>query len=152
MDEDEDETMEQDDGDSAAQSDPRPAALPGSIPVTDCLFCSHHSKSLMKNLSHMTKIHSFFIPDVEFLVDLKGLIRYLGEPPLLLRLLFLSSSSSFTFSLSSTFASSFSSDSCIFLFLILLLLSSSSHTDPLFVFLVNFLLLLHLLPIFLPLH
>lgn len=89
MDEDEDETMEQDDGDPAAQSDPRPAALPGSIPVTDCLFCSHHSKSLMKNLSHMTKVHSFFIPDVEFLVDLKGLIGYLGEPPPLLLLLLL---------------------------------------------------------------
>lgn len=61
------------------QSDPQPAALPGSIPVTDCLFCSHHSKSLLKNVAHMTKVHGFFLPDVEFLVDLKGLIRYLGE-------------------------------------------------------------------------
>lgn len=76
--------MDQDDGDPAAPSEAQPDALPGSIPVTDCLFCSHHSKSLMKNLSHMTKVHSFFIPDVEFLVDLKGLIRYLGEPLLLL--------------------------------------------------------------------
>lgn len=33
----------------------------------------------MKNVAHMTKTHSFFIPDVEFLVDLKGLVRYLGE-------------------------------------------------------------------------
>lgn len=78
-DEDEEETMDQEEGDSAAASDPRPAALPGSIPVTDCLFCSHHSKSLMKNVAHMTKAHSFFIPDVEFLVDVKGLVRYLGE-------------------------------------------------------------------------
>lgn len=77
--EEEEEMMDQEEGDSAAQSDPQPAALPGSIPVTDCLFCSHHSKSLMKNVAHMTKVHSFFIPDVEFLVDLKGLIRYLGE-------------------------------------------------------------------------
>lgn len=75
---DEEETMDQD-GDSAASSDVRPAALPGSIPVTDCLFCSHHSKALMKNIAHMTKVHGFFIPDVEFLVDLRGLIRYLGE-------------------------------------------------------------------------
>lgn len=108
MDEDEDETMEQEDGDLAAQSDRRPAALPGSIPVTNCLFCSHHSKSLMKNLSHMTKVHSFFIPDVEFLIDLKGLICYLGELPLLLLLI-----SSFSFSCS-TFSSPFcflSSDS-----------------------------------------
>lgn len=78
-DEDEEETMEQDEGDPAAQAELHPAALPGSIPVTDCLFCSHHSRSLVKNVAHMTKVHSFFIPDVEFLVDLKGFIRYLGE-------------------------------------------------------------------------
>lgn len=79
--EEEEETMDEDEdeGDLAALSDPQPAALPGSIPVTDCLFCSHHSKSIMKNVAHMTKVHSFFIPDVEFLVNLKGLIRYLGE-------------------------------------------------------------------------
>ncbi|XP_008577870.1 PREDICTED: zinc finger protein 622 [Galeopterus variegatus] len=51
----------------------------GAIPITDCLFCSHHSSSLMKNVSHMTKIHSFFIPDIEYLSDLRGLIKYLGE-------------------------------------------------------------------------
>jgi len=27
----------------------------------------------------MTKIHSFFIPEIEYLVDLRGLIKYLGE-------------------------------------------------------------------------
>ncbi|NXF84689.1 ZN622 protein, partial [Eubucco bourcierii] len=51
----------------------------GAIPVTDCLFCPHHSRSLMKNVAHMTKAHSFFIPDIEYLVDLRGLIKYLGE-------------------------------------------------------------------------
>ncbi|KAF5912178.1 cytoplasmic 60S subunit biogenesis factor ZNF622 [Diceros bicornis minor] len=51
----------------------------GAIPVTDCLFCAHHSSSLMKNVAHMTKVHSFFIPDIEYLSDLKGLIKYLGE-------------------------------------------------------------------------
>ncbi|CAJ1072949.1 zinc finger protein 622 isoform X3 [Xyrichtys novacula] len=78
--EEEEETMDHEEGgDSAASSDPRPAALPGSIPVTDCLFCSHHSRTLMKNVTHMTQVHGFFIPDVEFLVDLRGFIRYLGE-------------------------------------------------------------------------
>ncbi|XP_047445901.1 zinc finger protein 622 [Mugil cephalus] len=75
--EEEEETMDQED--SGAPSDRPPAPLQGSIPVTDCLFCSHHSKSLMKNVAHMTKVHSFFIPDVEFVVNLRGLIRYLGE-------------------------------------------------------------------------
>lgn len=51
----------------------------GAIPITDCLFCPHHSSCLMKNVAHMTKIHSFFIPDIEYLSDLKGLIRYLGK-------------------------------------------------------------------------
>ncbi|XP_068427036.1 cytoplasmic 60S subunit biogenesis factor ZNF622 [Clinocottus analis] len=74
--EEEEETMDQVEGGSAAAA---PVALPGSIPVTDCLFCSHHSKSLMKNVGHMTAVHSFFIPDAEFLVDLRGLVRYLGE-------------------------------------------------------------------------
>lgn len=55
------------------------SAPPGAIPRTDCLFCPHHSSSLLKNVAHMTKIHSFFIPDIEYLSDLKGLIRYLGE-------------------------------------------------------------------------
>ncbi|XP_060490368.1 cytoplasmic 60S subunit biogenesis factor ZNF622 [Panthera onca] len=53
--------------------------LSGAIPITDCLFCPHHSSSLMKNVAHMTKVHSFFIPDIEYLSDLKGLIKYLGE-------------------------------------------------------------------------
>lgn len=76
--EEEEEVMEQGD-DPAAPPDSHPAALAGSLPVTDCLFCSHHSRSLMKNVAHMTKEHSFFIPDLEFLVDLRGLLRYLGE-------------------------------------------------------------------------
>ncbi|KAM6989932.1 cytoplasmic 60S subunit biogenesis factor ZNF622 [Tautogolabrus adspersus] len=76
---DEEEVMDHEEGDPAASSDPQAAALPGSIPVTECLFCSHHSRTLMKNVSHMTKVHGFFIPDVEFVIDLKGLIRYLGE-------------------------------------------------------------------------
>ncbi|XP_006874501.1 PREDICTED: zinc finger protein 622 [Chrysochloris asiatica] len=66
------------DEDTDEEGSPGPAAL-GAIPVTDCLFCSHHSSSLVKNVAHMTKVHSFFIPDIEYLCDLKGLIRYLGE-------------------------------------------------------------------------
>jgi pre-60S factor REI1 len=30
-------------------------------------------------MKHMTEAHSFIIPDIEFLVDLRGLIEYLGE-------------------------------------------------------------------------
>ena len=50
-------------------------------PVTNnnCLFCNHHSKSLVRNLKHMTIAHSFFIPDHEYCMDIKGLLIYLGE-------------------------------------------------------------------------
>lgn len=54
-------------------------AEPDAIPITDCLFCSHHSSCFMKNVAHMTKDHSFFIPDIEYLVDFRGLIKYLGK-------------------------------------------------------------------------
>lgn len=85
-DSDEDEGMEEDlavEGSSvaaaaaAAVADSTPP--PGAIPVTECLFCSHHSRSLLKNVAHMTKVHSFFIPDIEYLQDLQGLFSYLGE-------------------------------------------------------------------------
>ncbi|KAJ3380404.1 hypothetical protein HDU84_005951, partial [Entophlyctis sp. JEL0112] len=49
-------------------------------PKSDCLFChSHKSASLEENVAHMAAVHSFFVPDLEFLVDLEGLVRYLGE-------------------------------------------------------------------------
>ncbi|KAI8095906.1 C2H2 type zinc-finger-domain-containing protein [Thamnidium elegans] len=46
---------------------------------TDCLFCPHQAETFEDNMAHMTTTHSLFIPDIEFLVDLRGLIRYLGE-------------------------------------------------------------------------
>lgn len=50
-----------------------------ALPIEECLFCSYQSKSLEKNMKHMTVEHSFFVPDAEYLVDLEGLISYLGE-------------------------------------------------------------------------
>lgn len=76
----EEEGMEEDlavEGSSAAVADS--TLPPGAIPVTECLFCSHHSRSLLKNVAHMTKVHSFFIPDIEYLQDLQGLFSYLGQ-------------------------------------------------------------------------
>ncbi|KAG7177599.1 zinc finger protein 622-like [Homarus americanus] len=50
-----------------------------TIELLDCLFCSHHSDTLEDELHHMTEKHSFFVPDLEFCVDVSGLITYLGE-------------------------------------------------------------------------
>ncbi|CAH1962398.1 unnamed protein product [Acanthoscelides obtectus] len=49
------------------------------IDNNDCIFCGHHSKNFIKNLEHMTVVHSFFIPDIEYCTDVMGLLRYLGE-------------------------------------------------------------------------
>lgn len=49
------------------------------IAKNDCIFCPHHSEDLVENVKHMSSVHSFFIPDTEFIVDLEGLLIYLGE-------------------------------------------------------------------------
>ena len=46
---------------------------------TECLFCNNKADTFEDNMSHMTVVHSFFIPDIEYLADIKGLIKYLGE-------------------------------------------------------------------------
>ena len=46
--------------------------------IEECLFCSKISKSVEASVKHMTADHSFFIPDIEYLVDLEGFITYLG--------------------------------------------------------------------------
>ncbi|KAI0356180.1 hypothetical protein OH77DRAFT_1452953 [Trametes cingulata] len=59
--------------------DEKIAAARARISPTQCLFCNTTSSSLDDNLTHMSVAHSFFIPDAEYLVDLVGLITYLGE-------------------------------------------------------------------------
>ncbi|KAK4689792.1 pre-60S factor REI1, partial [Tremellales sp. Uapishka_1] len=59
--------------------DQKIAASRRKIDPTDCLFCSNKSPSIANNVSHMARGHSFFIPDQENLIDLSGLLTYLGE-------------------------------------------------------------------------
>jgi len=49
------------------------------LEITDCLFCRNKAEDLESNINHMAKIHGFFIPDIEYLQNLEGLISYLGE-------------------------------------------------------------------------
>jgi len=49
-----------------------------ALPPTFCLFCPHESVSLDDNFRHMSKSHSFFIPDFKYVVDLEGYFIYLG--------------------------------------------------------------------------
>ncbi|KAF8581607.1 hypothetical protein K439DRAFT_214617 [Ramaria rubella] len=59
--------------------DSKIAAARSRLTPNSCLFCPHQSLSIEDSLSHMAIVHSFFIPDVEYLQDLRGLLTYLGE-------------------------------------------------------------------------
>jgi len=75
-----DATEEKDEKDEIEQTiEERLAAARRRLQATDCLFCNSSSPSLEDNLTHMASIHSFFIPEAEYLMDLPGLIGYLGE-------------------------------------------------------------------------
>jgi pre-60S factor REI1 len=50
-----------------------------ALPLEACLFCPYVSPSLTLNVSHMSKAHGLFIPEATYLVDLPGLIKYLGQ-------------------------------------------------------------------------
>lgn len=82
----EDETMEESDVDIETDSEVEELSSDEwneddeSNPINrnKCLFCHHSSDDLEDNLKHMTEIHSFFVPDIEYCVDLRGLLLYLG--------------------------------------------------------------------------
>ncbi|KAJ3144033.1 hypothetical protein HK101_002873 [Irineochytrium annulatum] len=48
-----------------------------SLPIESCIFCPHASATLQDSLNHMAAAHSFFVPDLEYIVDLAGLVRHL---------------------------------------------------------------------------
>lgn len=79
IDEENAEEDEEDDDDYLQSIDAKIAAARARLASTDCLFCPHKSTSFEDNLTHMSSAHSFFIPDADYLVDLPGLIAYLGE-------------------------------------------------------------------------
>ncbi|GJJ06312.1 hypothetical protein Clacol_000503 [Clathrus columnatus] len=59
--------------------DAKIAASRRRLTPNSCLFCNHQSSSMELVVQHMTEQHSFFIPDIEYLQDLEGLLSYLGE-------------------------------------------------------------------------
>ena len=48
------------------------------IPLTQCLFCAHNASSVEEKCEHMAKEHSFFIPDLDYVSDMEGLMKHLG--------------------------------------------------------------------------
>ena len=63
----------QEEEDSDSEFEPEP------LEITECLFCAQTSDDLESNLKHMSFAHGFFIPDLTYLVDVKGLIMHLCE-------------------------------------------------------------------------
>ncbi|KAI1141638.1 C2H2 type zinc-finger-domain-containing protein [Hypoxylon sp. FL0543] len=64
--------------------DPSEAASSTSTPVPNltlksCLFCNYDSPTVPLNVVHMERIHSMFIPEKQYLVDLEGLIGALQQ-------------------------------------------------------------------------
>ncbi|XP_029039208.1 zinc finger protein 622-like [Osmia bicornis bicornis] len=71
--------MEEDSDIESVDSDEWVEDTENPVANNNCLFCNHHSRSLIRNLRHMTIAHSFFVPDPEYCTDIKGLLIYLGE-------------------------------------------------------------------------
>ena len=50
---------------------------PEHFSLPQCLFCNFESDNQEDNISHMSHAHSFFIPDIDYLIDLESFLRYL---------------------------------------------------------------------------
>lgn len=79
-----DENMDDDDGYEDVEDDEDEewnGVVSENNPIVNniCLFCPRSSENLFENIKHMSIDHSFFLPDIEYLVDIKGLLVYLGE-------------------------------------------------------------------------
>ncbi|RNA28700.1 zinc finger protein 622-like [Brachionus plicatilis] len=48
------------------------------IDILTCLFCEQKFDSCVEKCEHMAKEHSFYIPDMEYVSDLEGLLKFLG--------------------------------------------------------------------------
>lgn len=58
----------------------RPQGEKKRLGFLQCPFCTHPEfESAEETAEHMSDEHGFFIPDIEYLVDLKGLIAYIGD-------------------------------------------------------------------------
>lgn len=44
-----------------------------------CCCCVRACVPPFSNVTHMARVHSFFIPDIEYLQDVQGLVLYLVE-------------------------------------------------------------------------
>ncbi|KAL7622321.1 pre-60S factor rei1 [Parahypoxylon ruwenzoriense] len=50
-----------------------------NLTLKSCLFCNYDSPTVALNIVHMERIHSMFIPEKQYLIDLDGLIGALQQ-------------------------------------------------------------------------
>lgn len=77
----EDEDDDEDDWeflDEEYQEDELDDLLSQIISSDTCLFCDKKSPTTEVNVKHMDQAHGFFIPEYRYLIDLDGLLEYLG--------------------------------------------------------------------------
>lgn len=88
-------TREADDGDEDGEA---AAAEEGvlTVSVTNCLFCFADGGDVEGNLEHMRSVHSFHVPDADFLIDREGLLEHLMAKVVEGRCLACKSDSAFT--------------------------------------------------------
>lgn len=48
------------------------------VSIDTCLFCDCKSSNVNDNIEHMNTIHGFFLPEEQYLIDLEGMMDYLG--------------------------------------------------------------------------
>ena len=69
----------QDDAASDVDIDNNEEFVPEPLDITECLFCPHDSVDLESSLKHMGRSHGFMIPDLDYLINVKGLMSLLCE-------------------------------------------------------------------------
>lgn len=59
--------------------DQKIAAARSRLSPQHCLFCTAQSASIDESLQHMAHLHSFWLPEEDYITDKPGLLTYLGE-------------------------------------------------------------------------
>lgn len=54
-------------------------ALAKRLRPEECIFCRQASENFEANMEHMTREHGLYIPDIDFVADLPGIMTYLAD-------------------------------------------------------------------------
>ncbi|KAI1387371.1 C2H2 type zinc-finger-domain-containing protein [Hypoxylon trugodes] len=72
-------TVSEDATETSAEATSSTSTPVPNLSLKSCLFCNYDSPTIPLNVVHMERIHSMFIPEKQYLVDLEGLIGALQQ-------------------------------------------------------------------------